>query len=215
MDIPRFIFLIVVVAFGNLLYKSYQHDHPQGIAKIPLSLAVLNFVVFLLASSVLYIFSSPLYISTHSYIVTAFLATSVLWIAAPWLVRTYGEYPKEVIEKHPKWFGLRCEPRTFYLKYFEVLFQQSTFLYILSTVLADGYIPVRLIGFTLIIAIFHLVNLMFISRKEGMIFFWFSIPMGIIFGYLILHGYIFITYTIHLWFYLIFSGRYWFLKQVK
>jgi len=48
------------------------------------------------------------------------------------------------------------------------------------------------------------------NKKWALFYTALSIPMAIIFGYMILGGFVFITASIHLLFYLIFNATYWF-----
>jgi len=93
---------------------------------------------------------------------------------------------------------------TFTLKYIEVLFQQAIFIYILTVTLSSFADFEKILIFTLIGAILHLGNHFYIRKKISFIFTVLSIPMGILFGYLIINGLFLVTNTIHLGFYLCF-----------
>ena len=65
----------------------------------------------------------------------------------------------------------------------------------------------RMWWFTGIVGFLHLFNIFFVP--SGWFFFLVSIPMGLLFSWLILGGYITITTIIHLWFYLLLVSWYW------
>ena len=96
------------------------------------------------------------------------------------------------------------------VKYFEVLFQESTFLFLLFVALAGLPVLTTLLLFTLIVGVIHLGNLFFMDRKWALFYTLLSIPMAFGFGYLISQGLVLITASIHLIFYLAFNTRYWF-----
>ena len=107
----------------------------------------------------------------------------------------------------------KLEPQGMTIKYFEVLFQQSIFLFIYFEVLGNLPINLSILMFTVIVAIFHLGNFLFIHSKWVLFYFILSIPMAILFGFMISQGLTLLTMSIHIIFYLIFNSRYWFVKD--
>ena len=113
------------------------------------------------------------------------------------MIPKIGVYPKEIAGQKPTWYSVQFKYHTFYLKYFEVLFQQSKFIFMLQLVLIGFTLIDRVILFTLIIGVFHLLNLYFLPKREAMVFFLFSIPMGGLFSLLIINGFLLLTISIH------------------
>lgn len=207
MEWGKFIYLLAIVFIGYLPYKSIQRFRNGGLANISTRLAVGMSLWFLILSTLL-VFQTPnIIINTSLFPLLFFGVTVLIWIVTPWILRRIGTLPDKIITENPTSFLIRTQPKMFLLKFFEVLFQQAKFSYLLFIVLGDLPFVSRLIWFTGIVSLLHLYNVYFV--RAAWLFFFVSIPMGPLFSLLIVNGYIFIAITIHLWFYLLFVSRHW------
>ena len=100
-----------------------------------------------------------------------------------------------------------------FAKYFEILCQQGLFVYTLFVVMNAQTELSKVILFFICNILLHIANLLFMGKKETMFFVYWSIPMGIVFGYLLIHGYIFFTGSLHMIFYLVVNGSLWLRKK--
>jgi hypothetical protein len=213
MDWGKFVYLLIVVILGYAPYKILQRASPRGLTDITSATAILLASWFLILSTVLFIQSGSAVLSMTAGTVTTAVITTLVWFLSPFFIRRFGTFPQELTKEKPNWFVVRFDPPTFYLKFFEVIFQQIKFLFMLFVVLAGFSYMSQVAWFTLIIGFFHLQNMYFIPKKEAMIFFILSFPGALLFSVLILRGYFLIALSIHLWFYLIFAGYPWFQKK--
>ncbi len=212
MNWDKLVFLLTVMLIGYLPYKVPQRLNPNGLTHIStIHSATLAFIFILL--STLLITQTKVFINMSPLNLVIIFLTTLAWFSAPKLIRKVGTFPKELISQKSTWFVVRFEPRTFYLKFTEILFQQAKFLYLLYAVFSDLSLISKIIWFTLIIGLLHFTNLFFLSRREALIFTFLSFPMAIVFSYLILRGLVLVTLSIHLWFYLIWAGYPWLNKK--
>jgi len=203
----RTLFLLLVLAIANVAYKGRAFDKTSWGRIISLSL------IFVISSLVLLGSNYKKLLITVNYITTGlFIIITLIWFTFPKIIRHYGKYPSLYLKdkKNNDRFMVRFELPSMTVKYFEVLFQQATFLFLLFVVLSGSQKITIIFLFTLIIIIIHLGNLFFMNKKWALFYTALSIPMAIIFGYMILGGFVFITASIHLLFYLIFNATYWF-----
>src|SRR3989344_1825625 len=213
MDWGKFIFLLFINAVGNLPYKLLQKKLPQGINNISPGISLILSFWFLSLSAFLVSQLKAIYLVKSVWVLLLLFLTTVFWFIAPFVIRKIGIEPKQLISKRISRYSVRFIPHTFYLKFFEVLFQQANFLVMLNLVLVNMSLVNRAVWFTVIIGILHFLNIFFLPRREAMIFFVLSVPMGAMFSYLIIQGYILLTFSIHLWFYLVFSSYPWIRKE--
>lgn len=203
----NFLFLIYVLAIANIAYKGKAFDKTNWNRVVALS------IWFIICSFILLRVNYQKLLITINFItVELFVATTLIWFLFPKLIRLYGKYPSSYLKdkKGNTRFMVRFELPSMTIKYFEVLFQQATFLFLLFVVLT-GLPKITIIFlFTLIIVIIHLGNLFFMDRKWALFYTVLSFPMAIIFGYMILNGFVLLTASIHLLFYLLFNAFYWF-----
>ena len=203
-------FLIFVLTTVNITYKRKIIDKTGWKKVIALSLWFVIWGIIILIKNY-----QNLPITANSQTLGFFATTTLVWFIFPWLIRRFGTYPSYYFKdkKGNTRFMVKFEYPSMIVKYFEVLFQQTTFLFLLFVVLIDLTEANRIFLFTVIIAIIHLGNLLFMDYKWALFYTALSIPMAVLFGYLILRGFILITAGIHLAFYLIFNARYWFVKK--
>jgi len=92
-----------------------------------------------------------------------FIMITLIWFTFPMIIRHYGTYPSLYLKdkKNNDRFMVRFELPSMTVKYFEVLFQQATFLFLLFMVLTNLPKISNIFLFTLIIIIIHLGNLFF------------------------------------------------------
>ena len=209
MEWGKLAYLLAIIVVGYLPYKTLQRIRPHGLGDISKTTAFLLFIWFLILSIILFLQTDEKIIVTSPTTVPIAVVTTLLWFFSPYLIRKIGTYPTAVIAENQKWFVIRFEPKTLYLKYVEVLFQQVKFLYLIFVVFGALTMGDRVLWFTLLVGLLHLGNVFFLSTHTAMIFFILSLPMGVLFGMLMLNGYILVTIAIHLWFYLLFGGWYW------
>lgn len=206
-----FFFLFILISI-NVAYKGKTFDKKSWNRSILLS------VWFIVCSFVLLSFNyQKLLITTNYLTVGIFIIITLIWFIFPKIIRLYGKYPSSYLKnkKNNERFMVRFELPSMTIKYFEVLFQQTTFLFLLFVVLIDLQKNISIFLFTLIIAIIHLANLFFMDKKWALFYTVLSIPMAVAFGYMILCGFVLLTVSIHLLFYLIFNASYWFTPNIK
>jgi hypothetical protein len=141
-----------------------------------------------------------------------FILTTAVWFSFPWIVRRFGKEPKKLMPESSPNFLLYFTPSVVFAKYFEILCQQGLFVYVLFVVLHGQSDMQKLFWFFIGNIVLHVANLLFMEKKETMFFVYWSIPMGIVFGYLFIHGYLFLTGSLHMIFYLVVNGSLWMKK---
>ena len=158
MDWGKFTYLLVIIVIGYAPYKILQKMRRQGLNDISLVTAVLLGVWFCILSWLLFVQAGATLHTTKG-VAWLFILTTVVWFLAPFLIRKVGVFPKKLVAEKPSWFVVRFEPRTFYLKYFEVIFQQAKFLFMLFIVLAALPYAAKVFWFTMIIGFLHFNNI--------------------------------------------------------
>ena len=202
------IYAAVCIILANMPYK--PRAMKERIEKSP------AFAVFV--AEWLFLFVILFYLPSQAFLIVnysflpVFVATSLVWFASPWFVRAFGKRPAKIEGDISKTFLMDFKPHAFVSKYFEILCQQGLFVYILFVILRGLSLPLQLFWFLLFVVLVHLANLLFMEKKHAMMFTYWSIPMAIVFGWLILNGYILATISIHMLFYVVLNGRYWFTK---
>lgn len=203
------IYAAVCISLANLFYKSQANK--QKIASQPtyaifvgMWMCLFALLFFIPSWSVLPIIYSLLPI---------FLCTSILWFSFPWIVRRYGHAPTHRMTANSPNFLLHFTPSIMVAKYFEILCQQGLFVYVLFIVFQGQSDFTKLIWFFVFNIGIHMANLLFMEKKETMFFVYWSIPMGFLFGYLLLNGYVFLTGSLHMLFYLVVNGPLWLKKH--
>lgn len=207
MEWGKLAFLLAIILIGYLPYKTILKLRNDGLSTITLRFSLLMSAWFIVLSLLLLFQIQNFSVNASTLPVVGFVITTAIWCLAPWTLRHIGKYPTEIIKSKPKWYLLRTEPKTYILKYCEVLFQQTQFAYLLFEVFGGMTFISRLWWFTGIVGFLHIFNIFFVP--SGWLFFLMSIPMGPLFSWFILNGYISITTTIHLWFYLLLVSWYW------
>lgn len=203
----KIIFLFLVLVIANIAYKGKTFDKTSWGRVILLSF------IFIISSCILLVNQDQKILFTKNYAtIGIFIPTTLLWFIFPKLIRFFGEYPSLYLKdkKNNTRFMVKFELPSMTIKYFEVLFQQATFLFLLFVVLTDLPKISSIFLFTLVIILIHLGNLFFMNKKWALFYTALSIPMAIFFGYMILNGFVLLTASIHLLFYLIFNATYWF-----
>lgn len=206
-----FFFLFILTSI-NIAYKGKTFDKKSWNRSILLS------SWFIICSFVLLSFNYQEILIIANYLtISIFIIITLLWFIFPKIIRLYGKYPSSYLKnkKNNERFMVKFELPSMTIKYFEVLFQQTTFLFLLFVLLIDLQKITSIFLFTLIIIIIHLGNLFFMDKKWALFYTVLSIPMAIAFGYMILEGFVLLTASIHLLFYLIFNASYWFTSNIK
>lgn len=202
------IYAIGCISLANVFYKS--HANKRRIASQPLY----AFFVGLWMSIFVFLFFIPSwnFLPKNYYLFPLYIFTSLVWFMSPLFVRKLGQAPAKHMVPTSGNFLLYFTPSVMFAKYFEILCQQGLFVYTLMVVL-KGQSELNTLGlFFLCNILLHIANLLFMEKKETLFFVYWSIPMGIVFGYLINHGYIFFTISVHMIFYLVVNGLLWFKK---
>lgn len=215
MDWGKFIYFLGFIFLAYLPYKLIQRSRTGGLSTISKRVSLLLSSWFIALSLVLLREIPNEFFAFSRWPLLFLTNTSILWLLSPWIMRNVGRYPTNHIRQNPISFIVLFEPRTLYLKYIEVVFQQVVFLYLLFVVLANLSSDAQISWFAFIVSLIHLLNYLVLPSKVTFLFFVISIPMGIAFGYLIFHGLVLITTSLHLWFYLILAAFPWFDKQHK
>lgn len=207
MTILNLLFLLFVLGIANIAYKGKVFDKTSWNRVAILSGLFIVCAFVLLGTNI-----QKLFITLNLPTLGIFMITTLIWFLFPRLVRHYGKYPSLYLKYKKKntRFMVRFEYPSMTIKYFEVLFQQATFLFLIFVVLAGlPIVPVIMI-FTLIVVAIHLGNLIFMDYKWALFYCALSIPMALLFSFMINQGLILLTASIHLAFYLFFNARYWF-----
>lgn len=206
----NFLFLLAVLGIANIAYKGKIFDNTSWNRILILS------SWFTICGFILLGFNYQRLFITFNYLtVSAFSITTLAWFLFPKVIRHYGKYPHTYFKDkiNNTRFMVKFELPSMTAKYFEVLFQQSTFLFLLFVALAGLPVSTTIVLFTLIVGVIHLGNLFFMDRKWALFYTLLSIPMAVGFSYLISQGLILLTASMHLIFYLAFNARYWFDKK--
>ena len=201
------LFLLFVLGIANIAYKGKTFDKTTWNRILLLSLW------FIICGCILLGFNyQKLHITFNYFTVGSFSITTLAWFLFPKIIRRYGTYPHAYFKDKTgnTRFMVKFELPSITVKFFEVLFQQSTFLFLLFVALEGLPMSTTTLLFTLIVAVIHLGNLFFMDRKWALFYTLLSIPMAFGFGYLISQGLVLITASLHLIFYLVFNARYWF-----
>lgn len=205
------LFLLIFVAIlANLPYKGKLFEN------FKLKTFLVCITSFATGAFVLIYVSKDNFLTSLNFVsLFIFIVVFLFWFLSPYIFRFFGKYPKRYINdpENKIRFLAKFELHSMTIKFFEVLFQQSMFIYLLFSVLNFESFSTNLPLFVFMVAVIHLGNLPFLGTKWTLIYTALSIPMAFIFGYLILKGHIFITISIHLLFYLWFNGRLWFQKK--
>lgn len=207
----KIFFFLFILASINFTYKGKALNNKGWNRVMALS------IWFIICSFILLGFDYQKLLITANYItVGLFIIMTLLWFIFPNVIRHYGKYPFSYLKnkKNNERFMVRFELPSMMIKYFEVLFQQATFLFLLFVVLTGLPKITSIFLFTLIIVFIHLGNLFFMNKKWALFYTALSIPMAIFFGYIILNGFALLTASIHLLFYLIFNATYWFPHKI-
>lgn len=200
----EFFYLGLIFILANLPYKGKRFIRPSWKEAIHISLW------FFLCSLFFLVPALPVsYIVIDRFQVFLFLGATIVWFAVPAIVKRCGSYPKQYIDENPDRYLVRCELPAYFLKYGQVMFQQASFLYLLFVALPALRAPSNILWFVIIVSVAHLCNLFFIAKKWALIFFLLSVPMVVLFGFLLMDGYILITVSIHLLFYPFMNIFYW------
>lgn len=211
MNFSAFLIAALILVIGYIPYKTKQRKKIIDLSWKYAALITLWFGIWIIF--LIWQINNYIIVQFTPSIFFIFSVTTLLWLTSPILVRRWGKPPVAYFEKFPVHVLIRFQPSLYVAKYFEVLFQQSFFLYILTTVLSQFAFRERLAWFTILIALLHLGNIFFLDRRQMFLFFILSIPMAIGFGWLILEGLVFITVSLHLLFYLLYYGRFWFTER--
>lgn len=202
------IYAIACITLANIFYKSLSNKR-----KIATNPSYALFVGGWMSLFVILFFvPSWSILPVNFYLLPVFILTSVLWFIFPMIVRIYGVAPKKNMIPTSGNFLLYFTPSVMFAKYFEILCQQGLFVYILFVVLQGQSDIAKLFWFFAFNILIHVANLLFMEKEETLFFIYWSIPMGIVFGYLLINGYIFLTASIHMIFYLIVNGSLWMKK---
>lgn len=180
--------------------------------KINFKQVILLSLIFIVSSFCLFVYDDKKINIRFNYtILTIFIVTTILWFIFPKVIRFFGQYPISYIndKKNKARFIVRFEFLSMIVKYFEILFQQVIFIFLIFVILTGLPRIAVVFLFTSIVVFIHLGNLFFMSKKWAIYYTILSFPMAIIFGHLILEGYALITFSIHLLYYLISNSYYW------
>jgi hypothetical protein len=207
MTILNLLFLLFVLGIANIAYKGKVLDKTSWnrVAILSGLFIVCSFV--LLGANI-----QKLFITLNLPTLGIFMITTLIWFLFPKIIRHYGKFPNSYLKdkKGNIRFMVRFEYPTMTIKYFEVLFQQVTFLFIIFVALSGLSTATTIFLFTLIVVIIHLGNLLFMDCKWALFYTLLSVPMALLFSFMINQGLVLVTASIHLTFYLVFNARYWF-----
>lgn len=155
-------FLLLVLGIANIAYKGRAFDKTSWNRVAMLSGWFVICSLILLGTNY-----DKLFITLNPVTLGVFITTTLVWLLFPKLVRRYGKYPHSYVKdkKGNTRFMVRFEYPSMTIKYFEVLFQQASFLFLIFVVLSGLSSAMTIFLFTLIVATIHLGNLLFLDYK--------------------------------------------------
>ena len=205
------LFFIILTTIAYLPYKR------RTFLEISWFRAFLQSALFVVGSALLVLPNTDVIVFVYSPVtVGLFLLITAAWLGIPWYVRSFGKKPVEYIKEYPFRFVVRFEYRVMLMKYFEILFQQAQLLYVFFVLLSFiSYGFYKLLLFFCFIVFTHFIHICLMPDRKAAIF-WLkaSVPMGVLFGPLLLSGHVLITTSIHILAYLFFVS-YWFPNAKK
>lgn len=204
-ELKEVIFFIILITLVYLPYKRRTFEDVSWMRCIVQSMLFVVGSVALIVPN-----NQDIFIVYAPVTVSLFLLTTILWFKTPWFVRKFGVRPSEHIRNNPFQFVVRFEYRVMVMKYFEIIFQQAQLLYIFFILFSFVlYVPYKLLLFLGFVVVAHFINIYLMPDRKAALF-WLkaSVPMGILFGPLLLFGYVLITTSIHTLAYLFFVS-YW------
>lgn len=200
--------LVTFILLVTIVYLPYKWRTFVGVSWLRV---LVQCALFIIGSGLLLfsnIHSIPLVFSPL--IVSLLLLITIIWFSMPWYVRRFGTKPEEYIKRHPFQFVVRFEYRVMIMKYFEIIFQQAQLLYVMFVLFGSIQNTFyKLLSFFSFVIFVHYINIYLMPDRKAAIF-WLkaSIPMGLVFGPLLLSGHVLVTTSIHLLAYL-FYVSYW------
>jgi len=206
--------ILFFVILMTVVYLPYKRRTFVGISWFR---AILQSALFIVGSALLVLPNTEIIVFIYTPIsIGLFLLVTAAWFSSTWYVRRFGKKPVEYIKEHPFRFTVRFEYRVMLMKYFEILFQQAQLLYVFFVLLSFiSYGSYKLILFFCFIVITHFIHICLMPDRKAAIF-WLkaSVPMGVLFGPLLLSGHVLITTSIHIMAYMFFIS-YWFPNAKK
>ena len=128
--ILNLLFLLFVLGITNIAYKGRAFDKTSWnrVAMLSGLLVICSFIL-------LGIDYRKLFITLNPVTAGALLIVTFIWLFFPKMIRLYGKYPSLYLKdkKRNVRFMVRFEYPSMTIKYFEVLFQQATFLFLIFT----------------------------------------------------------------------------------
>jgi len=211
MDWNTFFYLLLIIFVAYAPYKFLQST--RGLLDISPRKATVLAAIFLTSILLLLKDVHLSSIETNLYLFAGLVILLVLWFSAPRLLPLIGSYPRKILEPPSKLGIISAHPPILYLKFFEVIFQEVFFLYLLIIVMNGLPLADRIIWFTVINVLIHAVNIVFVRHVIVLWITILSVPMGLLFSHLILSGYVLITIVIHMGFYLLLTTYFWMNKR--
>ncbi len=205
------IYFVLIIVLAYVPYKPNQKKLFIGSSRRYAVLVSIWFCIFIYVLA----YQVVPYVRLDHRLDWALVLTSLIWFVSPYVVRIFGSAPNIAIADKLARLLIRFDPKMLLTKYFEILFQQSMFVYILFVLLRGVPFWPAVWWFTVFIGVIHLGNIPFTGKKDALFYFYLSLPMSVIFGVLMLHGYVNLTITIHMLFYLVFNGRFWFQNRTS
>lgn len=209
-ELKNITFFIILI---TLVYLPFKGRTFVGISWMR---ALVQSVLFIIGSG-LFISSLPTSISfiLNSATISIFIFVTLFWFLAPWYVRKFGKEPTAYIRDNPVRYVVRFESKVMTMKYFEILFQQASLMFVFFVLLGKISTGAQLFWFFIYVVVSHTINIYLIPDIKAALF-WLkaSIPMGILFGPLLLSGHVLTTLSIHITAYMFFVS-YWFPNAKK
>jgi hypothetical protein len=95
-----------------------------------------------------------------------FLTVTFLWYSFPKIVRMYGSDPTELNKDYSPNYLLHLTPTIVFAKYFEIVWQQGLFIYVLFVALKGQSEIMKLVWFFALNILLHVANIIFLKKKE-------------------------------------------------
>ncbi len=188
--------------FGNLMQISF---HNAVLASVTMSVSIFLLLTDIAQSS----------ITLNGVVISTVGAVFLFWFAIPYIFPRLAQHPTQYISPPHNIIIASLRFPLYLVKFVEIILQEVVFLYVIFVVMADLNFYQRIFAFTGALTLMHFVNILFTTnRKIALIVVFLSIPMGIVFGALILKGYFLISIALHFAFYLSLTSYVWFGKRL-
>ncbi|MBP9691000.1 hypothetical protein KBD81_02870 [Candidatus Woesebacteria bacterium] len=213
MNWNSFLYLVLVLLIAYAPYKYIQRF--GDLMNITFQNALLASTVMSVSVLLLLTDIAQSAISLNGILISTSGAIFLSWFAIPYIFPKLGQYPTQLISPPNGIILASVRFPLFLVKFVEVILQEVVFLYVIFVVMGNLNFYERIFAFTGALMVMHFINILFTTNKKlAVIVVFLSIPMGIVFGVLILKGYFLLSVALHLAFYVSITSYAWFGKRL-